>query len=399
MQEVTIKKDNKIKLDTIFHSSLNPKFIFLPIKKGYDLLVEDNDYVYKNDKVLVSPLGSNIYSSISGRVLGIKEMTYFNGSTTTSLVIENDFKENIRKRCGARKYINNYTKEEFFDTLKKVSLHYKGNDTVSKIKKIESSFIVNCVELEPYFGNKYFILKKHIEEVLETIDLIDKITGNNKVLFVIKNNESELINELMNILGTYPNIELKLINDAYPNGRDEVLKKYFKLDLAQVIDVEEIYNIYEILKRGKPVTEKFITITGNAVNPSCIIKVKMGSLLSEIFTSHFDFTSKNVDVYINGLLGGELVHTLKYVVDSNIDGILIMEHTEIEKEACINCGICSKCCPMGLNPKYVFDHEGRVKPIYYEKCLQCGLCNYVCPSNIDLKSCMKGCRKNEKGIE
>lgn len=389
MQEVTIKQNNKIKLDTVFHTSLNPKFIFLPIKKGYKLLVGDNDYVYKNDKVLVSPLGSNIYSSISGRVLGIKEMTYFGDISITSLVIENDFKENIRKRRGARKYINDYTKEEFYETLKEVSLNFKNKDTVVKIKKIHGTFLVNAVELEPYFGNKYFILKKHIDDVLETIDVIDRVMGSNKAIFVMKNTDSELINELMNILGTYPNIELKLVNDAYPNGREEILKRHFNLEDAEVLDIEEIYNVYEILKKGKPITEKFITVTGNAVSPNCVIKVKIGSLLSEIFTSHFDFTLKNVDVYLNGMMGGKIVSSLKYVIDSSIDGILVMEHMNKEVEPCLGCGLCSKYCPIKLNPKYVFDHEGRVKKEYYDKCIQCGLCNYVCPSNIDLLKYMK----------
>lgn len=396
MQEVTIKKDNNIKLDTFFHTSLNPKFVFIPIKKGYKLLVEDNDYVYKNDKVIESPLGNTLYSSISGRVLGIKEMNYYKNKKIQSLVIENDFKENIRVRHGAKKYINNYTKSEFVKILKGASITNKGVDTLRKINRLGEDLIVNAVELEPYFGNKYFILKKHIDEILETTDLLYKITDAKRVLFVIKNNESELINELMNIMGTYPNIEIKLIQDAYPNGREEILKNYFKLPNANVIEIEEVWNIYEVLKKNLPVTEKFITVTGNAVKPTCVVKVKMGALLSEIFVSNFDFTKKNVDVYLNGAIGGELVTNLKYVIDSNIDGILVMEHVDYEKEACVNCGLCSKHCPIGLNPKYVFDHEGKVKPEYYDKCLQCGLCNHVCPSNIDLRKYMKGQENEEK---
>ena len=44
-------------------------------------------------------------------------------------------------------------------------------------------------------------------------------------------------------------------------------------------------------------------------------------------------------------------------------------------EKCLNCGLCYRVCPLGINP---------LKK--NSKCIKCGLCNYVCPSNIN---CLK----------
>ena len=278
MQEVTIKKDPTIKLEEDIIEFLNPRFIFLPIKEGFKLKVRDEEYVYKNDIVAMDREGHMVHSSISGRVLGVKEMPYYNNKSYPSLVIENDFKENMRVRKSAKKYISTYTKKELLRVLKDTFLFYKGNY------------------------------------------LSDKI--------------GELTNEL-----------------------------------------------------------NYITITGTSVKPRSIVKVKIGSLLSEAFINHFNFTEKEVDVYLNGIMSGELVNSLKIVIDTDIEGILVLKKEKEETERCIKCGLCSKNCPVGLNPKYVYDHKGLVKKEYYDTCIKCGLCSYLCPSNIDLKKAMKECDK------
>lgn len=393
MQEVTIKKDSSIKLEDQMFEFLNPKFIFVPIRKGFKLKVRDNEYVYKNDIIAMDSHGHAMYSSVSGRVLGLKEMPFYKEGMISSLVVENDFKESIRVRKSAKKYINSYTKKELLRVLSDTSLQYKDTYISEKVSSKCKTILINGVENEPYFGNKSYIFKDNLDELLETIDLLGTCMKANDVLLVVKNNEEKLIGDLVSLLGTYPNIKLKLVNDAYPNGMAEVLKKKFSSDETIVFDIVEIGLIFETIKREIPVTEKVITITGDAVNPKGVVKVKLGVLLSEVFVTKFNFTEEQVDVYMNGMLSGNLVNSLKVIVDLNVDGVLVMKHTEQEIEKCIKCGLCSKNCPMGLNPKYVYDHDGRVKKEYYDKCIGCGLCNYLCPSNIDLRKIMNGSDK------
>lgn len=389
-EAVTIKKEADIKLNSFIKSYLNPKYIFLPIFDGFKLRVIDNSYVYKNDIVMFTKEGKSIHSSISGRVLGVKDMLYSSNKKISSLVIENDFKENIRVRKSARKFIEHYDKRSFVEILEDTSLYYKEQYTIDKFKVKHKVLLINGIELEPYFGNKYFMLANDAEAILETVDLIGELYDYEKIVFAIKNNDSEIVANFMNLIGTYPHIEVRLLSDAYPNGMNEYLEKTLELDDALSIDIEEIMNIYHILKKQTPVTDKLITITGNAVKPKCTIRIKYWTLLSEVFINNFDFTSECVDVYLNGMISGSKIETLKYVIDSNIDGVIIMEHSDHTVHDCLNCGICSKNCPMNLNPKYVCDHEGRVKSEYKDGCLQCGLCNYFCPSHRDLKKSMRG---------
>lgn len=393
MQEVTIKKDNKITLEEDMHHFLNPKYAFVPVRKGFKLKITNGEYVYKHDILAVSSLGRRVAAPVSGRVIGLKHMNYWNERDVPSLVIENDFKENTKRKRSAKKDWTDCGLSDVIHALDDVSAQYKGVYLSEKLTKAGACLIINAVEVDAYFENKHFLLSTHLEDILETCDLLASILKMKRTYFVLKNTDAGDVNKLMSMLGTYPNINLKLISPAYPNGLAIRQKSILKEDDALVFDVQEIYMINKILHRSSPVTSKLITITGSAVKPRCVIQVKKGSLLSEVFVSNFDFTASEIDVYINGYPYGKKVTDLKFVIDDDIDGVFVDEKSNHESSACLNCGQCIKACPIGLNPKYVFDHDGKVSKEYYETCLDCGLCNYVCPANRDLRSSMMGCDK------
>ena len=162
------------------------------------------------------------------------------------------------------------------------------------------------------------------------------------------------------------------------------------IDSCAIVSIELISDVYHILKKRVPITEQFITIGGEAVDPRITILVKRYSLLSEAFITCTDFTMKLVDVYLNGIMMGKKVNTLKYVINNNLKGVIINKKEDLVENPCINCGLCVKYCPVNLNPKYVKDKNGIVKEIYKKGCLGCSLCNRVCPSHINLKKYMMG---------
>ena len=54
-------------------------------------------------------------------------------------------------------------------------------------------------------------------------------------------------------------------------------------------------------------------------------------------------------------------------------------HIEAEKKDCISCGRCNKVCPMGLDVKYMVEHECNAK---CTECIQCGACVDECPKKV-----------------
>ena len=258
---LSIKTDNNIKLSPEVRDFLNPKYIFIPIKKGYKLKVQDNSYVYKDDIVMYKQNNESIRTPISGKVLGVKDMNYASGEYP-SLMIENDFKESSKNKRSSQKYIEKYTKEEFNDLLNEVAL----GRLIDRLKTSSKTILINGIELDPYFGNKLYLLEGHVEEVLDVVDLLLNLYEKENAIIAVKNEDTSVINELYDLVGKYPNIEIKPLNNVYPMGENKILTKNLKVD-AIIFSINEIRNLYSILKRRKPYLEKYITITGDSVSP------------------------------------------------------------------------------------------------------------------------------------
>ena len=392
---ISIKRYTKIILNNNLKTYLNPKYVFLKIGKNTKLKVKDGSYVYKNDIVMINKNGYTVHSSVSGIVLGIKDVDYVNGRYT-SLVIENDFKENVRIRKSAKRNICDYSKEDVLSLFEDFSLNYSDKKLKEIFDQEYDTLIVNGLDKEIYFGNRYFTLRENSSSILETMDFLSMVFKYKKTILAISNTDSKIINSFMDIIGTYPNIELRLLQDEYPLGFNDYLQEHLGYTNSLILGVEKLVDIYNVLKKNQPITEKVITISGSGVEPKACINVKAGSLLSEVFINNFDFTIKNVEVYLNGLTLGKIINSLQYVIDEDVDGILIMKKEEKQEGECLNCGLCHKKCPKGLNPKYVADHQGKVRYEYKDGCLKCGLCNYVCPQNRDLLKYMEEVEKSEQ---
>ena len=390
-QPMTIKKNSNIKLDFYPIEYLNPKHVFMPIKEGYKLKVKDNAYVFKESILMYTDKNQRILSPISGKVLGVKDMKYAGGKTFPSLVIENDFKENVKLKKSSKKYLEKYNLQDFSDLLLDTSL----NDILDKLEEKNDIILINGIETDTYFANKYFNTKDHAEEILEVVDLMLELFKHKKAYIALLNNDASIINQFYNLMGTYPNIEMRLLNNTYGMGIDEVLSNHLKIKPI-CFSVKEVMDVYTVLKKRKPVIEKYITITGDAVKPRSVLKVRYGTLLSEAFINNFDFTNNLVDVYLNGYIKGKKISSLNIVINDDVEGLYITKKEEKIPTGCINCGQCVKFCPMGLNPKYVLDNKGDTDDKYKDKCIDCGLCNYVCPSNINLRKMMSG--KDEEEI-
>ena len=390
-QTMTIKKNSNIKLDFYPIEYLNPKHVFMPIMDGYKLKVKDNSYVFKESVLMYTDNNQKVLSPISGVVLGVKDMKYAGGKTIPSLVIENDFKESVKLKKSSKKYLEKYNLQDFSDLLIDMSL----NNILEKLENKNDIILINGIEIDTYFANKYFYTMDHAEEILEVVDLMLELFNHKKAYIALLNNNADIINQFYNLMGTYPNIEIRLLNNTYGMGLDEVLCK--NLDINPItFSVKEIMDVYRVLKKRKPILEKYITITGDAVKPRSVIKVRYGTLLSEAFINNFDFASNLVDVYLNGYIKGKKINSLNLVINDDIEGLYITKKEEKNTSGCINCGQCVKYCPMDLNPKFVLDKKGIVEDKYKDKCIDCGLCNYVCPSCINLRKLMSG--KDEEEI-
>ena len=365
---IKLNDELKIRYSKQIKEYLSADYIYIPYNKGYNLNIKDGEHLYKKEVILSNNNGF-VYSPISGTVIGLCD-NIVDGKKAKTIVIENNFKEQTKKITFAKKNISNYTKDEVIDILKKRSIYnglLNGN-----------TLIINGIDLEPYEETYSYLIKEHVDEILEATNVLISILSIHKCFFAIKNNDSDNVQTLVNQIGTYPNIELRLLPDVYPIGHKELLIKELVLNSkinsgVVVLTVEDVFNIYNCLKKCTSITEKLVTITGDALNKSKVMNVKIGTRLADILTDEFKIINDNYHIIINGLLSGYEVDNLNTIITSNVRSVYINTIKKCKEEKCINCGLCHLLCPVSADPRTGYKMD---------KCIKCSLCNYICPSKI-----------------
>lgn len=244
--------------------------------------------------------------------------------------------------------------------------HRKFSDQVKQI-------VVNAAECEPLMMVDHHILEKHLQELVDTLNLLLDAMDADEALIGIKGKNMHLLDPKITAAMEGTRVKIREIPDIYPAG-DEVVLVYETTGKiipegsipvmvgVMVINVETVYNIYNAVNSQKPVTEKYITIGGD-VPKDITIKAPLGMKIKELLISagYSDFSGKAV---INGgPMMGKLVDLENDVVTKTTKGLLIFPetHSIIQRKrmpismtlkrasaACCNCTMCSDVCPRHL---------------------------------------------------
>lgn len=375
MNLITLNKEYNLLLKDIVTEYLSPNYIYLPINDE-KLLLDPKEYIFKGKEVL-----KNKYSPVSGKVVGIKNI-----KSDKFLVIENDFKEKLENKVSLRKNFTKMSKDELLELVKdfNLKLYEKLNCNFHKI-------IINCIEEQLYVGNYMFLVKEYSNELLEILNTISNILELKEITIIVKDTDYNTINYLNNIVGIYPNVNIKFLPNKYLISKKSILCKYLNInDDFIYLNVIELYNLYNFLKRKRIVENKFLTITGNAIENPQVFKCKMFTKLDDIITNFIKFKSEDYVILVNNLLSNPVLDAKELIVTEDIDSIFIMKKREFKENKCILCGKCNDVCPVKIKVSNLING----KNCNYEDCIKCGLCNYICPSYININKYLEG-GKNE----
>ena len=229
-------------------------------------------------------------------------------------------------------------------------------------------------------------LVENYKEILKLIDDLKKILSLENSILAIKNTNVKGIKKVKSISGVYPDLKVMLLPDKYLMSIPDNLTDYLNIPMENtlILTTNEIYELNEVLK-GKSISEKYITISGNALKKSLIIKTKIGVSLKEIIQNFLKITTNDYEVYENGYLQGVKIKDLNKVVITHKTRCIVINKKEAKEQTeCINCGACMKICPVYINVKKCYRQK-----LMSHRCLGCGLCDYICPANLALKEIVK----------
>lgn len=401
----------KYKKETIgkLEEYLKPKYTYFSITNN-ELLVKENDQVIVGQKLMKTKFDSYIHSSISGKVIGIEEKLNYKNEQEKFLKIENDFKE---KNNFKENKITNISKEKFIYTLKEngiIGLGGAGFPTYIKYNnEIIETLIINAVECEPYITADYTICLNNIKEIVETLNIIIDIYNIKEVFLAIKVNNRKLKETIIPYIAESKKIKLIEVPNLYPMGWERTLVRYIKhIDYDKlpieknivVSNASTIYSIYEALKYNKPLIEKIITISGNAIKNKTNVKIKIGTSFKELIDIFKGYKYDEITLISGGPMMGESINSDDFIISNNLNCVIgLKKQIEVDPTICLRCGKCNDNCPAKICPVLVKDNinnKEELQKLDVFRCIECGICSFVCPAKINLREYVKNAKKKVK---
>ena len=347
-----------------------------------------------------------VHSSVSGNVVSICDCPSVTGRMISSVVIENDFLDEWIPLFDRPDY-QALLIDQLKHMVKDAGIVGMGGAAFPTHVKLSPPpekpidvVIISGAECEPYLTADYRVMLQYPREIIEGTKIIMMILGVTETYIGIEDNKPDAIEVMTKAVAGEPRINVVSHPVKYPQGAEKMLIKAalnrtvpargLPMDVGVlVLNISTAMAVYEAVRYGKPLVERVITVSGEAINYPANLLVKIGTPVSDIIEECGGFSSQAAKVISGGPMMGFALSDLGVPVTKGTSGILVLPESGIahtdDYRNCIRCGRCIDICPMGLMPSMlsVTSEKGfyeMSKEYHLFDCFECGSCTYVCPS-------------------
>ena len=346
-------------------------------------------------------MSAPIHASVSGVVKEIKTVMNVGGRLCKTVVITNDNKNEKFEGITPPKID---TREDFIKAVREsgaVGLGGAGFPTHVKLAYDRSKvtidyLLLNGAECEPYITSDYRELIENTDNVLAGIDLVMKKLEIPNAIIGIEADKPQAIDKLTKLAIRYPNINVKRLPSAYPQGAEKVLvhtctgrvvgEGKLPSDVGcMVMNVSTAGFIYGYVKTGMPLIERRITVDGDIVNSPANFFVPIGTMLHSVM-GFADVRQQPDRIVLGGPMMGACAFDPDTPLGKTNNAVLLFGSTKIHKTtACIRCGRCVRACAVNLQPTelesaYDARDAAALDRLKVNLCMNCGACSFVCPA-------------------
>ena len=398
---------------TTFHSIV-PKQVVLPMQQHIGApcqpLVKAGDHVLRGQKIgdgegLCVP----VHASVSGTVVAVEPRPHVSGRMVMAVVIENDFKDTPIECWKSDLPLDQLDPDTVLHNIREAGIvgmggaAFPGNiKALGAMGKVDT-LIANACECEPYITADDSLLRTTPEQVLEGMLILKSILKPDRAVLAVEDNKTEAIARVRSMLADYPGIEIAVLPTRYPQGSEKQLMQALTgrevppgaLPVSigcAVFNVSTFAAIYRAVRHGYPLTQRIVTISGEAIAEPQNFIVRFGTPFHDLIEVAGGLNDKTERVISGGPMMGFAQSDLSVPVIKATNSILCLlkdKNGAAENPVCLRCGKCVSVCPMKLQPLYMYrcQKAGDVKmldKLNILDCIECGSCAFTCPGKLPL---------------
>ncbi|MDR2643218.1 MAG: SLBB domain-containing protein [Planctomycetaceae bacterium] len=303
-----------------------------------------------------------------------------------------------------------------------------GFPTHVKLSGSGDVVVINAAECEPLLHKDKELIRSYADRLVCGLAASMQLIGAKRGIVGVKRKYADVIDKLRLELAS--GMEVVTLDDTYPAG-DELVLIYETLGRvvppgglpisvgAVVLNVETVFNISAAIE-GKPVTEKYISISGS-VNYPCTVCVPVGSSYADVIAAAGGVTVSDPAFVVGGAMMGYVEHDLSKPITKTTGGIIVLPQNHfvvqrklwnwtkvvrVGRSACDQCSFCTELCPRNLLGHPIEPHRAMRSLGFSESaksdvqgtqfCSECNLCSYCsCPEGLDPRNV---CAENKRRI-
>lgn len=377
-------------------------------------LVEAGDTVLKGQPIGLCEPCAAIHSPVSGTVDAVEDhpMTHPSGRPGPCVFIRPD----KREEWVELKPVNDWMtadSEQLIEKMQECGLAGLGGavfpthtKTRDGLERHAHTLILNGAECEPYISCDEMLMREQPEKIILGARILRRAIGADRVLVAIEDQMGAVYDALTYAVKTSEceNISVVKVPMIYPEGGERQLIQVLTglevpvggrpSNLGMVCqNVATAAAVAEAVVQGKPLIERYVTVTGNGITRPRNLLALFGTPFSHLVEACGGYAPDVARIVVGGpMMGFPLASDDNPVVKAS-NCILALTQRDIadtqEEMPCIRCGECANVCPASLLPQqlHLQIRNGlwdASKAYGLSACIECGCCDYVCPSHIPL---------------
>lgn len=290
--------------------------------------VKAGGYIMRGEKIADLNEFSAIpcISSVSGKILSVSE---------NMITVENDFSDDEIPYSAPSKPEKSLTSRELLWLIRESGVIEPRTGMPAHVmlspEKVPQCVIVCCFSSDPYVSSPQASAVNNAKKIMSGLNTALRLLCVKKAYIAVESTAPKTFSDFKYLLRYNKNIMLYSLKPRYPQSRNDILIKTVtgrsERDISAVIlSPETLCNIADAVSKGKYVTEKIVTVSGDDILEPSNFSVPLGAPVSSLLTSA-GYSAPQA-VILGGIIDGTAVTDTETPVTASTDAVIAFNDTD-----------------------------------------------------------------------